>query len=103
MSLECDFEDIALTQGSKNPKPKTLTTSTTIAPTTFLTILSGSTAVATITPPLTGVHHLAFITGTVNNAFTTSGNIVGLTTGNTTQPVLFMYNPISGTYIRYVA
>lgn len=100
---DLNFQDISTVQSKLQPTPKTLTAAATIAPTTFLTILSGTTAVATITPPVTGTHMIAIIAGTTTAAFTTSGNIVGLTTASTTQPSLFIYNPISSTYIRTVA
>jgi len=98
-----DFQNLSTVQNKLQPTPVTLTAAATIAPSTFLTILSGTTEVATITPPVTGCHLLAITAGTTTAAFTTAGNIVGLTTASTTQPSLFIYNPVTGKYIRTVA
>ena len=100
---DADFQDLSTVQSNQQASPKTITAAATITPTTFLTILSGTTAVATITPPVAGTHMIAIIAGTTTAAYTTSGNIVGATTASTTQPSLFVYNPISGKYIGVVA
>ena len=97
------FQDISTVQSNKNALPATVASAATIAPKTFLTILSGTVAIATITPPVTGTHMIAILAAATEAAYTTSGNIVGLTTASTTQPSLFIYNPISGVYIRTVA
>lgn len=97
------FQNLSTVQSDKQPLPYVLTAAATIAPQGFLTKLSGTTTVTTITPPVTGTHLIAIITGVVNDAFATSGNIVGLTTGNTTQPCLFIYDPLTSKYIRTVA
>mgnify|MGYP001577739947 CR=1 FL=1 len=100
---DLNFQDISTVQSGLQPKPVTMAAAATIAPTTFLTILSTTTEVATITPPVTGCHMLAIQAGTTTAAFTTAGNIVGLTTASTTQPSLFIYNPLTGKYTRTVA
>lgn len=101
---DLDFQQLSTVQSDKQLTPRTIVAAAIIAPTTFLTILSGTTEVATISPPVSGAHMLAIMAGTTTAAFTTAGNIVGLTTaGNTTQPILFIYNPISGKYIRTIA
>lgn len=100
---DLNFQDLSTVQNSLQPKPRTIDAAETIAPTTFLTFLSGTTEVATITPPVTGTHMIAIVAGTTTAAFTTSGNIVGLTTASTTQPSVFIYDPISETYLRTVA
>lgn len=98
------FQNLSTVQSDKQPTPKTITAAAQIAPDTFLTILSGTTAIATIVPPVTGTHLIAIVFGTTTAALTTSGNIVGITTaGDTTSPVLFVYNPISGDYVRTIA
>lgn len=102
MADDLNFQQISTVQDGKQPKPVTLTAAATIAPTTFLTRLSGTTAVATITPPVTGSHMLAIVAGTTTAAFTTSGNIVGITTADTTAPSLFIYDPITAKYMRTV-
>lgn len=103
MGMPEDWNNLSTVQSELQATPRTITAAATIAPTTFLSVLSGTTAVATITPPVRGTHVIAIIAGTTTAAYTTSGNIVGLTTADTTQPSLFVYNPITGKYIRTVA
>jgi hypothetical protein len=100
---DLDHANLRTVQSNLQPKPLTIVAAATIAPQTFLTVLSGTTEVATITPPATGCHMLAIQAGTTTAAFTTSGNIVGLTTASTTQPALFIWNPVTSKYIRTVA
>ena len=103
MPNDLAFQDLSTVQSNLQPTPKTITASTTIAPATFLTILSGTTVIATITPPVTGTHMLAIVAGTTTAAFTTTGNVRGITTASTEAPSLFIYNPLTGNYTRTVA
>lgn len=81
------------------PKPPTIASTTTVAPTTFLTFISGTTAIATVTPPATGAHMLVMIfTTTTPVAFTTTGNIKAVATPTTSLPVVLVYNPIDAKY-----
>ena len=100
---DLNFQDISTVQNQLQPKPVTIVAAATIAPTTFLTIVAGATAVATITPPVTGTHMLAIVASTTNFAgFTTTGNVIvaSITNGTTwTNKVsLFVYNPLTGKY-----
>lgn len=97
------WQQLSTVQDEQSPTPVTIVAAAVIAPTTFHSILSGTTVVATITPPVLGSHVLAITAGTTTAAYTTSGNIVGLTTASTEAPSLFIYNPISAKYIRTVA
>ncbi len=93
------YRDIATVHSDKNPAPVTIASTTTIAPTTFLSMISGTTAVATITPPVTGAHMLAFVhTTTTPTAYTTSGNIANVATPTTSIPILAIYNPLTAKY-----
>lgn len=94
---DLQFQDFSTVQSDKQPKPVTLTAAATIAPTTFLTVLSGNTAVSTITPPVTGTHMLCIVPGTTTG-FTTGGNVVGGTTTTASRAVLLVYNPLTGNY-----
>lgn len=94
---DLEHQNLATVQSNLQPLPVTMTAAATIAPTTFLTILSGNTAVATITPPVTGAHMLAIMPGTTTG-FTTGGNVSGGTTTVATRVYLFVYNPIAATY-----
>jgi hypothetical protein len=92
--------NLSIQQASLNPLPVTIAAATTIAPTTFVTFITGTTTIATITPPTTGAHMLALIfTTTTPGALVTSGNIALATTVITSKsPVFFVYDPISGKY-----
>lgn len=100
MPDQVNYQDLSTVQSGLQPKPRTIAASTTIAPTTFLTRISGTTAVATITPPMTGSHMIAIVAGTTNGILTT-GNIVGVSTtaAATTTPTLLIFDPVTSTYI----
>ena len=97
---DMNFQNLLPTQGSQNfPSVSTIASAATIAPTTYLTKLTGSVAVNTITPPLQGSHQLMIVfTGTVGS-FGTSGNIlVGVATPVSNVPNIFQYDPTLGKY-----
>ncbi len=97
---DLDFQNISTVQNLGQPKPVTIAAAATINPSTFLTILTGTTQLKTITPPVTGCHMLAIAYSTTSTiTFLTTGNISSaiITTG-TGQPVLLIYNPLTGTY-----
>jgi hypothetical protein len=91
------FQNLSTVQSNVQPTPVTVTAAATIAPTTFLTRLSGNTAVATITPPVSGCHMLAIIPGTTTG-FTSSGNVTGGTTTVANRVYLFVYDPVAAKY-----
>lgn len=99
---DVDFANISTVQSALQPKPVTVAAAATIAPTTFLTKITGTTAVNTVTPPVSGAHMLAFIfTATNPSAFGTTGNIdvTAITTPGTGSRVTFMvYDPLSAKY-----
>jgi hypothetical protein len=95
--IESDAQRLSTVQSALSPMPVTITAAATIAPTTFLTILSGNTAVETITPPIAGAHMLAIMAGTTTG-FTTGGNVSGATTTVASRVYLFVYNPVTGYY-----
>ncbi len=101
--MDLNFQDISTVQNEGQPKPVTIEAATTIAPTTFLTFLAGTTALAQITPPVTGTHMLAIVATSTNwEGATTDGNILvasitnGVTWANLVN--LFIYNPLNGKY-----
>lgn len=97
---DLNFQNIDTVQNSLQPQPVTLAAAATIAPTTFITFVSGTTVVATITAPVTGSHLLALIfTATNPGTFTTTGNILQAVAPATNGAVTFMlYNPITAKY-----
>lgn len=97
---DLDFQNFSTVQNKNQPQPVTLAAAATIAPTTFITFVSGTTVVATITPPVTGSHMLALLfTATNPGTFTTTGNILQAVSPATSSAVTFMlYNPITAKY-----
>lgn len=93
------FQRLSTVQGAEAPKPPTIASAASVAPTTFLTFISGTVAIATIVPPEDGAHMLVFIfTTTTPVAFTTTGNIIKVVTPTTNSPVVLIFNPITGKY-----
>lgn len=98
---DIDFQNFSTVQSSLQPKPVTVAAAATIAPTTFLTFVTGTTAVATITPPVTGSHVLALcFTATNPGAFVTTGNIFNnSTTPATNSRITFLvFDPSTAKY-----
>jgi|SRR5215471_10536926 len=93
-SNDLSFQNLSTVQSSQQPKPNTIASAATVAPTSFLTFISGTAAIATITPPADGAHMLVFIfTTTTPVAFTTTGNIKAVATPTTNLPVVLVWNP----------
>ncbi len=97
------FQDISTVASDKNAKPVTITAAATIAPTTFLTFIAGTTAVAQITPPVSGAHMLAIVATSTNwSGMTTTGNILVASITNSTlwanKANLLVYDPLSAKY-----
>lgn len=86
-------------QTDKQPAPATIASAATVAPLGWLSFISGTVAIATITPPLTGAHELKFIfTTTTPVAFTTTGNIKYVMTPTQNIPVSLIWNPLENKY-----
>ncbi len=81
------------------PKPPTIASAATVAPQTFLSFISGTVAVATVTPPEDGAHLLCMIfTTTTPTAFTTTGNIKAVATPTQNIPCFLVWNPAEAKY-----
>lgn len=99
VSADLSFQNISTVADSLQPKPPTIASAATVVPTTFLSFISGTTAIATVTPPIDGAHLLCFIfTTTTPVAFTTSGNIKAVATPTQYIPTLLVYNPNDSKY-----
>lgn len=99
MADDLNFQNISTVQNSLQPKPVTIASSATIAPTGFLTFISGSVPLATITPPVTGQHLLGFIATSASPGVTaTTGNIAIATTVVLSKLLLMAYDPITAKY-----
>lgn len=92
MPVESDWQLFSVT------KPATLASAATVAPTSSLTVLTGNTGIATITPPFPHVHTLALqFAGTAGvlatgNVLTAKASVVG-------EVMLLVYNPNTGKYV----
>lgn len=87
-------------QSKLGPTPSTLASAATVAPDSFITYITGTTQVATITPPLDGEHMLVLVfTNASPGALLTSGNILKALTPVQNVPVFFVYDPATKKYI----
>jgi hypothetical protein len=93
-----DWAQLATVQGPSSPKPVTMASAATIAPTTFLTVLTGNTAITAITPPVTHGHTLAIQFAGV--AGITAGNNITTTKASVNGEVmLLVFNPVTAKYV----
>ena len=98
MPSDLSFQDFSTVQSLLQQKPQTIVSAATIAPQSFLTIMTGNTAVVTITPPLTGLHMLAVqFAGAAG--VTAAGNILTAKASIAGMVILFIYNPSTGKYV----
>jgi hypothetical protein len=96
---DVDFQNFSTVQSNIQPKPATIASAASVAPSGFLTFISGTVAIATITPPVTGAHLLVMIfTTTTPVAFTTTGNIKYVQTPTQNLPVFLVWNPNENKY-----
>jgi len=76
-----------------------LASAATIAPTTFMTTVTGTVPVTTITPPVTGSHMLALRFTTASPGVTgTTGNIGIASTTVVNKILLMFYDPVAAKY-----
>lgn len=91
--------NFATVQSNLQKVPNTIASTTTIAPSTFITFVSGTEAVATITPPISGQHMLVLIfTTTSPGTMLTSGNILNAIVPTSALPTLMFYDPSQAKY-----
>ncbi len=99
VSNDLSFQQLSTVVGKNSPQPVTIASAATVAPTTFLTFISGTVGIATITPPADGAHMLVFVfTTTTPVAYTTTGNIKRVSTPVQNIPSVLIFNPIEGKY-----
>lgn len=96
---DLDFQNLSTVQSAQQPKPTTIVSATTIAPTTFLTFVSGTNAIAQVTPPVTGQHMLILIP-LAAFTMTTAGNLKLACTAAANSPVVLLYNPLEAKYYQ---
>lgn len=98
---DLNHQFIGTVASDQTPQPVTLASALTVAPTTFITFVSGTTDITTITPPVTGAHMLVLVfTNVAPPDILTTGNVTaGLTTITQNVPLLLFYNPITEIYL----
>lgn len=99
---DLDFQNLSTVQSKLQPMPNTVASTTTIAPTTLHTYVTGTLQVATITPPVTG-QHLLFLTfvDASPGATVTTGNIATAITPTQNVPCGFLYDPALAKYLAW--
>ncbi len=98
MADDLNFQNISSVQSSLQLGAKTIASATTIAPTTMLSKITGSTALSIITPPVTGDHVLWFVTVDGAIVIGTGGNVlVGYTT-ILNRPIALIYDSKQAKY-----
>jgi hypothetical protein len=96
---DLNFQNLSTVQNSLQPLPVTIASAATVAPTTFLTFITGTTQIATITPPVTGTHMLAIIhTNAAPATYLTNGNVLTAVVPTQNIPCFFWYDPIQAKY-----
>jgi hypothetical protein len=98
MADDLNFQQISPVQSSAGLKARTIASATTIAPTTLLSKVTGSTAIATITPPVNGDHVLWLVSVDGVIVIGTGGNVlVGYSTVQN-RPIAMVYDSAQGKY-----
>lgn len=93
-----NFQDYSTVQSNLQPAPKTIASANTIAPSGFLTVLTGNTVVKTITPPVSWTHMLAIQFAGVAGVDAT-GNILTAKASVNGEAMLLIYNPVTQKYV----
>lgn len=99
MADDLNFQKMSTAQSAAMGTAVTLASAATIAPTTWLTFVTGTTQVATITPPVNGIHSLVLVfTNASPGATLTSGNIQLATTVVQNKALMMTYDPGTAKY-----
>lgn len=96
---ESDFQQLSSVQSGNMPTPKTVASATTIAPDTFLTFVTGTLQIATITPPVNGTHMLVLLFSDASpGTMLTTGNILNAVVPTPNVPTFMVYDPTQRKY-----
>jgi hypothetical protein len=91
---ELNRYNIAEPQSEQNNAPNTIASAATIAPVHKFTLITGTTQIANITPPMPGFHvlYLLFTNGSPGTLLT-SGNILTAVVPTQNVPCIMFYDP----------
>ncbi len=92
------FQQLSTVQDGTQPVPNTIASAATIAPTTFVSFITGTTQLVTITPPIAGAHMLVFIFTGAMGAFSTGGNIGVAADPGQNIATIMIYDPVTNKY-----
>lgn len=92
------FQDFSTVQSLQQQRPATIAAANTIAPVSFLTILTGNVVVKTITPPMTSLHMLAIQFAGILGVDAT-GNVLTAKASVAGEIMLLVYNPSTNKYV----
>lgn len=99
MADDLNFQQLSTVQSNQQLAPARIAAAATVAPTTFITFVSGTTpAIATITPPVTGAHMLIFIFTDAPATFVTTGNVANAIVPTEDLPTFLFYDPVTAKY-----
>lgn len=103
MADDLNHQQLSTVQSDKQPTPVTIASAATVAPTTFLSFITGTTQITKITPPATGCHMLVFIFTNANPGGVGTGGSGAGALNNTLDPaqnvpMLLIYDPIAQKY-----
>jgi hypothetical protein len=94
---ESDWHQLSTVQGPTSPRGATLASANVIAPTTFLTILTGNVVIKTITPPVPFGHTIALLFAGAAGVDAT-GNVATAKVSVVGEAMLLIYNPALAKY-----
>lgn len=97
VSIDLLYQNLSTVQSDKQPLPVSLASATDMNDSikNFLTIITGTTAIATIDPITTGVHMIALVFTNANpGGVTTGGNILNAVDPAQYVIVFLIWNPI---------
>jgi hypothetical protein len=92
------LSDWATLNPTNQSTPSQIASAATIAPITFLTILSGNVGIANITPPVPHTHMIALMFSGTAGVLAT-GNITLAVASVVGQAMLLIYSPTNGKYV----
>ena len=93
------FQNFSTVQSNQQPGPTTVVAAATLTPQSLITFVSGTTAVATIVPPVTGQHLLFLVfTDATPGTTVTTGNILNAVVPTQSVPSMFLYDPVQAKY-----
>jgi len=96
---ELNRYNIGEPQSLQNAKPNTIASAATIAPVHKLTFVTGTVQVATVTPPVSGMHVLWLcFTNAAPGLFLTTGNLQVAYQPIQNRPVALIYDPSTAKY-----